>query len=897
MPHERNMADTTYRKDYQVPSHLIDTVNLVFDLDLESTSVINTMHIRPNPDFPDQDGTLVLNGENLTLVSVTADGNTLSESDYELSEKTLTLKKIDTECDITIVNRFSPANNKALSGIYASGPNLMSQCESEGFRRITYYLDRPDVLARFTVTIRASKDQFPILLSNGNRVEEKDLEDGRHESHWEDPFPKPSYLFALVAGNLSCRREVFPLKDGRNATLEIWVEPQDADKTAHTLESLKKAIRWDEERWGLELDLDGFAIVATNDFNFGAMENKGLNIFNARYVLANPKVATDSDYHAIESVVGHEYFHNWTGDRITLRDWFQLTLKEGLTVFRDQEFSADMLGDDSARAVERIKNVRTLRTAQFSEDASPMAHPIRPDSYQEINNFYTATVYEKGAEVIRMLQTLLGRETFRKGFDLYIQNNDGHAVTCEAFLAAMEEASGRSLEQFQLWYSQAGTPRVSVSTVWNENLQTFTLTAEQSTPMTPGQAIKEPFLMPFPVALLDAEGCEMPLVLEGETAEAAQTERMFELSEARHSWTFTGITSRPVPSLNRGFAAPIILDLKQSDSDLALLARADSDAFNRYEAMNRLMMSAILTQVRSLLMTQQTTEVSPILIEAFGTLLKDSTLSPAFKAEAMMLPSERAVADQMPVVDPDAIHKAREYIRKVLAVRSLTTLQSLVDTMQTPGEYSPDPESAGKRALKNACHGYLIASGSKHPVIAIRDQLLKAENLTDKLAALTLLSHSDTPTKNDLSVQALQEWINEPLLVNKWLTIQATSPCFDDETPVVERLRQLVRCKFFSMTNPNNVYALLLAFFMNNPSEFHRLDGTGYQFWAEVVLELDKHNPHVAARVARCLENWRRYTPEQATAMFHQLKFMESRQETLSDSVNEIITKALHNPV
>lgn len=441
------MADTIHRKDYQVPSHLIDTVNLVFDLDAESTSVINTMRVRPNPDSADKSGVLALNGETLTLVSVSVDGTTLEESQYELTNKTLTLKGIDHECDIVVVNRFSPAANKALSGIYASGPNLMSQCESEGFRRITYYLDRPDVLARFSVVIRASKEQYPILLSNGNRVEEKDLEDGRHEARWDDPFKKPSYLFALVAGNLSCRREVFPLKDGREATLEVWVEPQDADKTAHTLESLKKAIRWDEERWGLELDLDGFAIVATNDFNFGAMENKGLNIFNARYALANPKLATDSDYHAIESVVGHEYFHNWTGDRVTLRDWFQLTLKEGLTVFRDQEFSADMLGDESARAVERIKNVRALRAAQFAEDASPMAHPIRPESYQEINNFYTATVYEKGAEVIRMLQTLLGRDVFRKGFDLYIQKNDGQAVTCEAFLEAMEEASGRSLEQ------------------------------------------------------------------------------------------------------------------------------------------------------------------------------------------------------------------------------------------------------------------------------------------------------------------------------------------------------------------------------------------------------------------------------------------------------------------
>lgn len=891
------MADTIHRKDYQVPSHLIDTVNLVFDLDAESTSVINTMRVRPNPDSADKSGVLALNGETLTLVSVSVDGTTLEESQYELTNKTLTLKGIDHECDIVVVNRFSPAANKALSGIYASGPNLMSQCESEGFRRITYYLDRPDVLARFSVVIRASKEQYPILLSNGNRVEEKDLEDGRHEARWDDPFKKPSYLFALVAGNLSCRREVFPLKDGREATLEVWVEPQDADKTAHTLESLKKAIRWDEERWGLELDLDGFAIVATNDFNFGAMENKGLNIFNARYALANPKLATDSDYHAIESVVGHEYFHNWTGDRVTLRDWFQLTLKEGLTVFRDQEFSADMLGDESARAVERIKNVRALRAAQFAEDASPMAHPIRPESYQEINNFYTATVYEKGAEVIRMLQTLLGRDVFRKGFDLYIQKNDGQAVTCEAFLEAMEEASGRSLEQFSRWYSQAGTPRVSVTGHWNEAEKTYTLTAEQSTPATPDQPAKAPFLMPFPIALLDSEGRELPLVLEDENASAADTCRMFELSEARQTWVFTGINVKPVPSLNRGFAAPIILDIKQTEEELALLALSDSDPFNRFEAMNRLMLQALLEQVRSILISKQTTEVSPVLTETFGKLLQDDNLSPAFRAVAMALPSERTIADEMPVIDPDAIHCAREHVRKVLALKTMSTLQDLVSTMQTPGEYSPDPISAGKRALKNACYNYLIVTSVKHHLIALRNQLLTAENLTDKLAALTLISHSETPAKNDLSVQALQEWINEPLLINKWLTIQATSPVYQDETPMVERLRQLVQCPFFSITNPNNVYALLLAFFSGNPAEFHRLDGTGYQFWAQIVIELDKHNPHVAARVARCLENWRRYTPDRADAMFRQLKFLESRHETLSDSVNEIINKALNNPV
>ena len=480
------MAETIFRADYRAPSHLIDTVHLEFDLDADSTSVINTMHVRPNPDAQ-HSSDLILNGETLTLVSVAVDGLPLDESRYTLGDDLLTIRGIDRECDVIVVNRFSPSANKALSGIYTSGQNLMSQCEAQGFRRITYFLDRPDVLSRYSVVIRASKEQYPVLLSNGNRIEEKDLDDGRHEARWEDPFPKPCYLFALVAGRLEALRDTIVLKDGRTASLEVWVEPQDIDKTQHTMDSLKKSIRWDEERWGLELDLDGFRIVATNDFNFGAMENKGLNIFNARYALANPKVATDQDYANIESVVGHEYFHNWTGDRVTLRDWFQLTLKEGLTVFRDQEFSADMLGDESARAVERIRNVKALRLAQFAEDAGPMAHPIRPDSYQEIDNFYTSTVYEKGAEVIRMLQTLLGKDTFRKGFDLYIARNDGHAVTCEAFLEAMEEASGRDLQQFRRWYSQAGTPRVAVSTQWNAEAGQPVLTVEQTTPPPPGQ--------------------------------------------------------------------------------------------------------------------------------------------------------------------------------------------------------------------------------------------------------------------------------------------------------------------------------------------------------------------------------------------------------------------------
>ena len=887
------MAETTFRADYRAPSHLIDTVHLEFDLDADSTSVINTMHVRPNPDAT-ASSDLVLNGETLTLVSVAIDGLPLDESRYTVTDTLLTIRGVDRECDIIVVNRFSPSANKALSGIYASGQNLMSQCEAEGFRRITYFLDRPDVLSRYSVVIRASKEQYPVLLTNGNRIEEKDLDDGRHEARWDDPFPKPCYLFALVAGKLEALRDTIVLKDGRTASLEVWVEPQDIDKTQHTMDSLKKSIRWDEERWGLELDLDGFRIVATNDFNFGAMENKGLNIFNARYALANPKVATDQDYANIESVVGHEYFHNWTGDRVTLRDWFQLTLKEGLTVFRDQEFSADMLGDESARAVERIRNVKTLRLAQFAEDAGPMAHPIRPDSYQEINNFYTSTVYDKGAEVIRMLQTLLGRETFRKGFDLYIARNDGHAVTCEAFLEAMEEASGRSLEQFRRWYAQAGTPRLAVSTQWNAEAGQLVMTVEQTTPPTPGQSSKEPLLMPFPVALLDAEGREMPVLLEGEAESAAQLTRMFELKDARQAWVFTGLREKPVPSLNRGFAAPVILDIELGADELALLARTDSDPFNRWEAMNRLMMKAILEQVRAVLANEQA-PVNPTLLDAFGALIDDDSLSPAFRAVAMELPGERAVSDALPIIDPAAVHRAREIVREALGIRWHSKLEKVIDACRLDGEYSPDSTSAGIRALKNTCYYFTIASGNKTMVLRVRDQFNTANNLTDRLASLSLISASSTPTKNDTIVAALKEWYTEPLLVNKWLTIQATAPCFAGETPVVTRVAELVRSPFFSMTNPNNVYALLVAFFMNNPAEFHRPDGAGYKFWAECVLQLDALNPQVASRVARSLENWRRYTPQLSNLMFQALKHLE-HQEKLSASVREIVEKALNNP-
>ena len=890
------MAQSIHRRDYRAPTHLIDTVKLEFDLDPESTAVINTMAVRPNPESAVADGILTLQGEDLTLVSVSVNGRALSESEYDLTKTQLRIPGITSASEVTIVNRFNPTANTALSGIYASGANLMSQCESQGFRRITYYLDRPDVLARFTVVIRAPKALYPVLLSNGNRKEERDLDDGRHMVVWEDPFPKPSYLFALVAGRLACRRETMRVSDGRSVTLEVWVEPQDLEKTAHTMESLKKAIRWDESRWGLPLDLDDFKIVATNDFNFGAMENKGLNIFNARYALANPAVATDDDYFNIESVVGHEYFHNWTGNRVTLRDWFQLTLKEGLTVFRDQEFSADMLGEASARAVQRIKDVIRLRSAQFPEDAGPMAHPIRPESYVEINNFYTTTVYEKGAEVIRMLQTLLGRETFRKGFDDYIRTNDGKAVTCEAFLEAMERASGRSLEQFRLWYAQAGTPRVTVRSRWDEATHTFALEVTQTTPPTPGQAAKRPFLIPFPVALLDADGNELPVRLLGEDATPAPGTRMFELTEASSTFVFTGLAACPVPSLNRGFAAPVIVEANESLETLAFLASKDRDPFNRWDAMQRLMGEVIRRQIHARLL-KSSEDVDRILIDAVGAMLDDETLSPAFKALALELPSEKILGEREPLIDPQAVHYAREYVRAAIGKRWITKFLETVDANRTPGAYSPDPESAGRRALKNLALGYAHASGNPRATIALRDQFNTADNLTDKLAALQHMVNSQSPAKQDMAVEALREWYAEPLLINKWLTIQATASLFPGEEPVLERVRELMQTNFFSIKNPNNVYALLLAFFTQNAAEFHAVDGSGYRFWSEIVLELNRINPHVAARVARALENWRRYTPALSRQMYDALQFVYSRKDELSPNVLEVIEKTLGNPI
>lgn len=874
----------TYRSDYREPAHRIESVNLVFDLDPQTTTVYNTMKVVPLTDAP---ADLVLNAGGLELVSIYENGRPLPETRYSIGPDALVVRGIAGPVTLAITNRFHPAANTLLSGIYMSHGNFMSQCESEGFRRITYFPDHPDMLTRFRVDIRADKAKYPILLSNGNLLQTGDLDNGRHFAVWEDPSLKPCYLFALVAGDFVKREETIRLENGRDCLLQVWVEPQNRDRTAHTLECIKRAIRWDESRWGLEYDLDRFMLVATDDFNFGAMENKGLNIFNTRYVLADPKVATDQDYFSIESVVGHEYFHNWTGDRVTLRDWFQITLKEGLTVFRDQEFSRDMLGD--AAAIKRISDVKVLRSRQFLEDAGPMAHPIRPESYREINNFYTLTVYEKGAEIYRMLQTLLGREKFKAGLRLYLERNDGKAATCEDFINAVAEAGRRDLSQFFLWYGQAGTPRVTVKSYWDPEAHTYTLVASQATPATPGQPEKKPFLIPIAAGLVDSSGRDIPLQLEDED-EPAGTTRVLELKDPENEWTFVNIGEKPVPSLLREFSAPVILDYPYTREELAFLARHDSDPFNRWDAMNRLMLAA-LDDICDAIETGAKPEADPSLLAAFEQTLSDEELAPGFRALTLTLPDEQTIAERRTLIDPEAVHRARQELQAAIGRRYSTLLLKVAETYQTPGDYSPDADSAGRRSLKNLAYRYLLAGGSPKALLALTRQFEHANNLTDKLAALTAVMNSASPAKLSMLVAAANEWKDVPVLVNKWLTVQAAASAQPGEVPVLARVKELMASPAFSLSNPNNVYALVLAF-CNNGAEFHKTDGSGYRFWLETLQQLCGVNAYVAARLARVLDRWKRYTPERARQMYDALT-QASRIPNLPAGVQEVIDKAL----
>jgi aminopeptidase N len=874
---------TIYRKDYTPPSYLVDTVELGFDLDPARTIVANRMTMRRNPDSAQRE--IELYGENLELVALRMNGKLLTDKDYRIEGTLLTIPDTPEEVTLEIETICVPEQNTTLNGLYTSNGSFYTQCEAEGFRAITYFPDRPDVMAVFTVMLRADKEKYPVLLSNGNLVEEGDLGDGRHYAKWEDPFKKPSYLFALVAARLVCQEETFRLKDGRDALLQVWVEDGNLDKTDYAMQSLKKSIRWDEERWDLELDLDRFMIVAVGDFNMGAMENKGLNIFNTKYVLANPRVATDIDFQGIEAVVGHEYFHNWTGNRVTCRDWFQLSLKEGLTVFRDQEFSADMIGTDSGRAVNRIDQVRTLRQAQFPEDAGPMAHPVRPDSFVEINNFYTVTVYEKGAEVVRMYQTLLGRDGFKKGMDLYFERHDGQAVTVDDFRRAMADANERDLTMFDRWYSQAGTPVVRAETRYDELARTYTITFFQSCPATPGQASKFPFHIPIAVGLLGADGKDMPLTIGGEHL---GNTAVLELVENEQTFVFENVPEQPTPSILRDFSAPIVLDYNYGDADLLHLFNNDSDAVNRWEAGQRLAMGRLLK------LTGEAGVGAPLLLDdtfllAMGKMLTDESLDPAFREQALLLPSEGMVADQIEVVNPMSIHLARQFMRANIGARLRTELLAQYEANQTPGEYSPDWLSAGKRALKNLCLAYLTAAQDEEGLALAQKQFDEAGNMTDRVAALSALLHARAPGADDALQRFYDEFEDDALVIDKWFAMQASAAITD-----VAAVRTLMRHPAFNLRNPNRARSLISSFCAGNPVQFHAPDGSGYAFWAEQVITLDGLNPQVASKLARAMDRWRRFTPELQEHMKKALQQVAGQQR-LSNNVREVVGKALAN--
>ncbi len=873
---------TTYLKDYTPPAYRIPTVDLRFELGEESTAVHARARIVRAAATP-PGAPLVLDGQHLELLALALDDAPLTADRYRVDANHLTLFDPPESFDLAVVTRIRPQDNASLEGLYQSSGNFCTQCEAEGFRRITYFLDRPDVMAVYTTTLVADPARYPVLLSNGNLTDSGSLDDGRHWATWRDPFPKPCYLFALVAGHLQHIEDRFVTRSGRTVTLRIYVEPENIDQCEHAMDSLKQAMAWDEQRFGLEYDLDLYQVVAVGDFNMGAMENKGLNVFNTKYVLAKPDTATDADYQGILGVIGHEYFHNWTGNRVTCRDWFQLSLKEGLTVFRDQEFSAEL----GSPGVKRIEDVRILRASQFPQDAGPMAHPVRPDSYIEINNFYTVTVYNKGAEVIRMMQTLLGRDGFRRGMDLYFQRHDGQAVTCDDFVAALADANGVDLTQFKRWYHQAGTPELTVSDAYDPATRAYTLTVRQSCPPTPGQPHKEPFHIPLALGLLDAEGRDLPLRLEGED-EAWDTTRVLEVRESEQTFRFVDVPARPVPSLLRGFSAPVKLMTAESGPDLRFRLAHDRDDFNRWDAGQTLAIRAILTLVED---RQQGREwvLPESFSAAFGQALVSSA-APALLAHVLTLPGEGYLAEQMTVVDVDGIHAAHDFVRRTLAARLRDPLRAAYDALraQTEGDYRIDAVAMGQRALKNVCLDYLLQldDAGLH-ALGVR-QFQDATNMTDQLGALAPLANQEGREGAEALESFYVRWRHEPLVVDKWLTLQATSR----RPGALATVRRLMGHEAFNLRNPNKVRALVGAFGQANPFHFHAIDGSGYTFLADQVLALNDFNPQIAARLIGVFTRWRKYDPLRQERMRKQLERILAAP-ALSPDVYEIATKSL----
>jgi aminopeptidase N len=870
--------------DYRPPAHLIDEVGLTIVLGDETTVVRSVLKGRRNPEHGAGAAPIRLDGEAQELVSVTLNGEPVGAESYTLDHEHLELPAVDGAFTLEIESRIKPQENTALEGLYASGGMYCTQCEAEGFRRITYFPDRPDVMAIYTVRIEADKTRYPVLLSNGNRIEAGDLPEGRHYAIWHDPFRKPSYLFAMVAGDLAVVEDSFTTASGRSVALEIFVEHGNEDRCGHAMDSLKRSMKWDEEVYGLEYDLDIFMIVAVSFFNMGAMENKGLNIFNDKLILADPYTATDSDFQRIEAVVAHEYFHNWTGNRVTCRDWFQLSLKEGLTVFRDQEFSSDT----HSRGVKRVSDVRLLRAAQFAEDSGPTAHPVRPDSYLEINNFYTLTVYEKGAEVVRMIHTLLGAEAYRAGIDLYFERHDGQAVTCEDFVKAMEDASGHDLAHFRLWYEQAGTPEIKAH--WSRDGQgRFVLDLSQSIPDTPGQTDKKPQPIPVRLSLLTSSGSAAPLRLAGENIEEGPAERVLVLDQARQSFVFEDVPDGSVPSLLRGFSAPVRLETDHTSEDLAFLAAKDDDPFGRWEALQTLATRSLLAMVEDL-RAGRATQLDPMVIEAARAGLNDDRLEPAFVADLLSLPGASTLGQAMEVWHVDEVHAAREQARSELG-RALSAELSALHARMI--ERAPDgditTEAMGARALKNACLALLVASGSEPAIGQAVAQADPAGTMTDVMAALAVLNDLDRPER-EAALQAFHDrWSDTPLVLDKWFTLSAMSARPD----TLKSVKALMEHPGFDLRNPNRVRALIGGFATGNPLRFHARDGSGYDFLAEVIAEIDGFNPQLASRLASPLLRWRRFDADRQAKMTDALRRIAGKP-TLSKDVTEVVGKALH---
>jgi len=882
------------REDYRPPAYWIDTVDLTFDLDPAKTRVLNRMQMRRNPDVPAEP--LRLDGDELNLARVLVDGQGAS---FRMEGDQLVLDGLPDSFELEVFTTCCPAKNTQLMGLFVSQDTFFTQCEAEGFRRITYFLDRPDVMASYTVTLRAEKAAYPVLLSNGNLVEHGDLPEGRHFARWADPFRKPSYLFALVAGKLVAREQRVKARNGKEHLLQVYVRAGDLDKTEHAMNSLVHSIVWDESRFGLALDLDRFMIVATSDFNMGAMENKGLNIFNTKYVLASQATATDADYANIESVVGHEYFHNWTGDRVTCRDWFQLSLKEGLTVFRDQEFSMDLCADASARAVKRIEDVRVLRTAQFPEDAGPMAHPVRPDSYIEISNFYTVTIYEKGAEVVRMMQTLVGRDGFARGMTLYFQRHDGQAVTCDDFAQAIADANpdsalARHLPQFKRWYSQSGTPRVAVHGQHDAAARTYTLDFTQSCPPTPGQGDKQPFVIPVNLGLLGPGGQDLPLQLDDGGPAVAGT-RTLVLTEAAQRFTFTGIDAEPVPSILRGFSAPVVLDFDYGDAQLLALLAHDSDPFNRWEAGQRLALRAALAAIEGV-PAPGTPVLGEAFVEAMRQVLRHPALDAAFKELVLTLPSETYIAEQLAVVDPQRVHVVREAMRTQLATALASDWAWAYEEHKDTGAYRPDPASAGRRALAGMALTHLCiaarASGDTVWPGKTLQRFKDAGNMTDRFNALSALVVSGHALAQQALVRFHAMFRDEALVIDKWFALQAGAP--DRGGDVLPLVKQLMKHPDFSIRNPNRARSVIFSYCSANPGAFHRPDAAGYVWWSERVIELDAINPQVAARLARAMDRWSKLAEPYRSAAREAIARVAARPELSKDTL-EVVTRALSN--